>query len=100
MRIFSKKKRMFLSGAYLMAALLSGLPQTGWAVADGRNGEVTESQQQKRRTVTGTITDAADGSPLIGASIALKNKQTGVISDIDGNYSIEVNSSLDVLVVS
>lgn len=99
MRKVSKKKRMFLSCA-LMATLLSGLPQAGWATADRESEEITESLQQKGRTVSGVITDAADGSPLIGVTIRLKNKQTGVISDIDGNYSIHVDNSSDVLVVS
>ena len=44
----------------------------------------------KKRTVTGTITDASDETPIIGATIVVKGSQTGVISDLDGNYSIEV----------
>ena len=57
------------------------------------------AQSAKKRTVTGTITDASDGTPIIGANIVVKGSQTGVISDLDGNYSIEV-SSKDVLVIS
>lgn len=50
------------------------------------------AQSAKKRTVTGTITDASDGTPIIGANIVVKGSQTGVISDLDGNYSIEVSS--------
>lgn len=65
------------------------------------NREVYVTQQQKKgRVVTGTITDANDGTPIIGANIKLKQTNTGVISDIDGNFSINVNSSRDVLVIS
>ena len=64
------------------------------------NREVYVTQQQKKgRVVTGTITDANDGTPIIGANIKLKQTNTGVISDIDGNFSINVNSSRDVLVM-
>lgn len=41
-------------------------------------------------TVTGTITDAADGSSLPGVNIIEKGTSNGVTSDFDGNYSIEV----------
>ena len=57
-------------------------------------------QQQKKRTVTGTVTDISDGSPIIGANITLKGSKTGVITDLNGNFSIQVNSSRDLLVVS
>ena len=40
--------------------------------------------------VTGTVTDATDGSPLIGASIVVKGTQTGVSTDVDGKYVISV----------
>lgn len=41
--------------------------------------------------VSGQVTDAA-GDPLIGANVIVKNaKGLGVITDIDGNYSIKVD---------
>lgn len=46
--------------------------------------------QQKRRTVTGTVTDVVDGTPIIGANILVKGENTGVITDIDGNFSISI----------
>lgn len=39
-------------------------------------------------TVSGKITDASDGTPIIGASVAVKGTHLGTVSDIDGNYSI------------
>lgn len=39
-------------------------------------------------TVTGTITDASDGYPLIAVSVMVKGTANGVMSDIDGRYSI------------
>ena len=40
-------------------------------------------------TVTGTVTSAADGEPLIGATVLVKNSTVGTATDIDGNYSIK-----------
>ena len=39
--------------------------------------------------VTGTVTSAADGEPLIGVTVMVKNSSTGTATDIDGNYRIE-----------
>lgn len=57
------------------------------------------NQSQKKRTVTGTVTDASDGSPVIGANIVVKGTTTGVITDIDGNFTIDVTSK-DILEIS
>lgn len=83
-----------------LAAL--ALPGMAWASpATANEAEALPAiSQQKGRVVTGTITDAVDGTTIIGANIVLKGTTTGVISDIDGHFSIPVNSSRDVLVVS
>jgi TonB-linked SusC/RagA family outer membrane protein len=49
-------------------------------------------------TVRGTITDGMD-EPLPGASVVIKGTASGTITDIDGNYSLEVPSDA-VLVYS
>jgi TonB-linked SusC/RagA family outer membrane protein len=41
-------------------------------------------------TVSGTVTDAADGTTLIGVSVIEKGTTNGTTTDIDGNYSITV----------
>lgn len=56
-------------------------------------------QNTHKRTVTGHIIDASDKSPIIGANIKIKGSNTGVISDIDGNFSLSVRNK-DVLVFS
>ena len=43
----------------------------------------------QNKTVTGTVVDEL-GEPLIGASIQVKGTTKGVITDIDGNFSISV----------
>lgn len=39
-------------------------------------------------TVTGTVTDAKDGTPLVGCSVSVKGTTNGVITNMDGQYSI------------
>lgn len=52
-------------------------------------------------SVSGTISDAANGDPLIGVSIFIKDSQgVGTISDIDGKYQLEVPDQRTVLIFS
>lgn len=44
----------------------------------------------QEKTVTGTITAAEDGTTIIGATVTVKGTTKGVTSDLDGNYSIDV----------
>ena len=59
-----------------------------------------QQTKQKKRTVTGTVFDANTKEILVGANVKLKGTDVGTITDLDGNFSISVNSSKDVLVVS
>ena len=49
---------------------------------------VVFAQQKGKVTISGTITSAEDKEPLIGVTVVTDNFQ-GVISQIDGTYSIE-----------
>jgi TonB-dependent SusC/RagA subfamily outer membrane receptor len=44
-------------------------------------------------TVTGKITSGEDSSPLPGVNILVKGTSMGTISDVDGNYTIDVPSA-------
>ena len=50
-----------------------------------------------QRTVSGIVSDATSGEALIGASILVPNTSTGTITNIDGEYSIEVDASVTEL---
>ena len=50
--------------------------------------------------VTGTITDANDGSPLIGANVLVKDAGVGSIADTEGRYSVNVPKGKNALVFS
>ncbi len=53
----------------------------------------------QERTVSGTITDA-NGNTLPGVNVVLKGTQTGVISDVNGKYTIKVTGDKPVLTFS
>lgn len=49
--------------------------------------------------VTGHVADAT-GEPIIGANVTVKGTTVGTITDIDGNFTLEVGSTDSTLVVS
>jgi len=51
---------------------------------------VSAFQQPTMRTVTGTVVSAEDGEPLPGVNLRVRGTYTGVVTDIDGNYAIDV----------
>jgi len=55
------------------------------------------SQSQK---VTGVVTDATTGEKLPGVNILIEGTNTGVITDVNGRYSIELPSPNMVLLFS
>ena len=52
-----------------------------------------------QEVLTGTVTDAADGSSLPGVTVVIKTTTLGTVTDIDGNYTIKVKPG-DILVFS
>lgn len=54
---------------------------------------------QNKRVIKGRITDAS-GESLIGVSVLVKGTTNGTITDIDGNYSIEIADDNAVLEIS
>jgi TonB-linked SusC/RagA family outer membrane protein len=50
--------------------------------------------------VSGKITDRKDGSEIPGANIRIKNTNKGVVTDVNGDFDLLVDSSQDTLVIS
>ena len=69
--------KRFIGSGRLLLTVLSFLAGTSLAFAQGQV------------TVSGTILDE-NNAPMIGVGIVEQGTLNGVISDIDGNYSIEV----------
>ena len=52
-----------------------------------------------QQIVNGTVYDEF-GNPIPGVNITVKSKPIGITTDFDGNFSIEVPSTNDVLIFS
>jgi TonB-linked SusC/RagA family outer membrane protein len=50
--------------------------------------------------IQGMVTDAGNNMTLPGVNIAIKGTMLGTVTDVDGNYTIIIQSSSDVLVFS
>lgn len=55
------------------------------------------SRQPKIFDVKGTVISEDDGQPLIGATVMIKGSKSGVLTDIDGRFSIEKVASNSTL---
>ncbi len=59
---------------------------------------VAHAQEMK---VSGMVTSAEDGQPVIGATVTVKgNTAIGTVTDIDGNFQLMVPAGTDKIVVS
>lgn len=72
--LFNRLRHSALRLAATVACLLAGISLAG----------------AQNLTVKGTVTSAADGEPLVGATVQVKGTSTGTATDLDGNYSISV----------
>ena len=84
-----RKTVLLMSALALMGLCYS--PQAKAAV------NATDGVQQSSKKVTGTVSDAE--GPVIGATVTEKgNPSNGVITDIDGNYSINVKPGATLVI--
>ncbi len=60
----------------------------------------TFNVKAQQMEVSGTVTDATDDTPLPGVNIVIKGTSTGTTTDDEGEYSLNVGSPNDTLVVS
>ena len=72
--------------------LLSYSPQV--MAAAGNSPAPAEQQQTKK--ITGTVSDAE--GPIIGASVVVKGTSTGVATDFDGNFTLNVKEGATLVV--
>ncbi|MCE5345332.1 MAG: TonB-dependent receptor [Bacteroidales bacterium] len=63
-----------------------------------KESEMSDLLQQKK--ITGVVTDAATGEPLPGVNIVVQGSTIGTMTDINGEYSIDVSNLNAVLVFS
>ena len=44
-------------------------------------------------TITGKVTEAKNGDPIVGASVAIEGSTEGVLTDLNGNYKLQTKKS-------
>ena len=96
-RIVFGRSFLRVATCFSLAALAGGTH----ALAIEENAELPNIQivQQKNITVTGVVKDRL-GEPVIGANVIEQGTMNGVVTDVDGNYTIEVKNPQAVLVIS
>ncbi|MBR3075436.1 MAG: TonB-dependent receptor [Bacteroidales bacterium] len=72
------------------------LKHSGQASGNAAQGK----KAQLKRTVTGTVVDATDNLPIIGAGIQIKGTRTGTVTDIDGNFTIDITGESAEIIIS
>ena len=95
--LFSDLSTQFLKLYFNMTNSYS-LRRTGllWMVAM----LLSVSSWAQTKTVSGTVTSMIEGEPLPGVSIRVKDSGNGTVTNIDGQYTLEVPGSNAVLVFS
>ncbi|RPH32742.1 MAG: TonB-dependent receptor [Bacteroidales bacterium] len=75
----------------LLIGILLVCSQIGYATPN-------TSENQEKITITGKVVDS-NGETIVGANVLIKGTTTGVVTDVNGNYSIQANQG-DVLAFS
>ncbi len=60
---------------------------------------MTVALAMAQRTISGSVTDA-EGEPLIGANVVVKGTTIGTVTDLDGNYNLNVPDGAETIVIS
>ena len=85
---FNFRKTVLLMGACAMV---------GFAASPAYASSETAPQAvQQSKTVTGTVQDA--GGPVIGATIMEKGTSNGTVTDLDGNFSLNVQPGATLVI--
>ena len=79
--LFWNKRKLFLSLFFWSLTLMS-------------------FQLMAQRQITGTITDASSGEPLIGANILVRGSSSGTVTDFDGSFELNIPGDDTVLDIS
>ncbi len=94
--VLPRNSKIFLRNVLWASGLFWGVTLSPNVVLANHVAELEVVQQNRK--VSGKVI-GEEGEPLIGVSILIKDTSTGVITDIDGNFSLEVPGNV-VLVVS
>lgn len=78
-----------------LCILLAGTVQTNWVYADVAHSQTVQQSQ----TLTGRVVDEF-GEPIIGATVMVKGTTNGIVTDLDGNFTLNGVPKNATIVVS
>lgn len=93
-----KIKNLAQKGKYVLVASILGMATISSFAAPAELDGTELAVTQQTAKIRGTILDAKNGEPIIGANVLVKGTTNGTITDFDGNYELEapVGSTLTV----
>ena len=97
-KLFKKKTALIMKMTLLF--MLLGFLQVAAKVYPGTNGSPELLNANAGIKVTGTVTSKTDGQAIPGVNVILKGTTVGVITNMDGTFSLEVTNNNSILVFS
>jgi len=95
----SGKKHAHSKLILVVVVLLSLFVITQKTQASNHNSWLNQAEQNEVR-ISGTVTDAVSGEPMVGVNVIEKGTVNGVTTNIEGKFTIKVSSKESVLVFS
>ena len=95
-KIYFSRRCLKLFFAVMLIGICFFIPDNAFAKDSPGREKIADPYQ----TVSGTIKDANNGSPLSGATVTIKGSTKSTVSDISGAFTIEVPDNSSILVVT
>lgn len=98
--VFDKSKRRFIVSLCFAVGLIycNSYLSVAWANQVSFTYEKDFlNDDSRKRTLMGTVVDASTGETLIGVNVRIKGQEGGTITDIDGNFQLDVTSSTELI---
>ncbi|NJK96973.1 MAG: SusC/RagA family TonB-linked outer membrane protein [Bacteroidales bacterium] len=98
----SKKVSIEANGESLNDVMVNLLrdKSISYKLLDGNIVVLAPSKALQQQTITGTVVDVTNNEPVIGANIIVEGTTIGVVTDVNGKFSIDLPKSDAVLVIS
>jgi TonB-linked SusC/RagA family outer membrane protein len=110
---FLKERYSRPAGTTTLANVLKDISRTSKLVFQQVNNNISVRRQKAEEkaepptviisaaiNVSGRVTSSSDGQGIPGVNILVKGTGTGTVTDVDGNYTVDVPNDEDVLVFS
>lgn len=85
---------------FLMAIMIVFSTNASYGITPQYYSSSVKNTLQQQRLITGKVISGDEGMGVPAANVILKGTRKSVITDMDGNYSIEVDSDEAILVFS